>query len=321
MGVLVTSPWIEVVMPVFNGELYLEDQIASIYAQTLTPRKLLIRDDGSTDSSFDLLVKLQSIYGDWLFLFPKGPNLGCTKNINMLLEATSAPYVSLSDQDDVWLPNKLEISFKNLKIIEDSFDQNLPALIHTDLRLVDSNLSDLGLNYTRKQLIKPWLSSPSSLCLTNVVTGCTVLCNRKLLERAMPIPDEALVHDWWIALVASVFGRIQFLPISTILYRQHQHNAIGATGIGWIYWYKRLIDFSLKPHQGGHTYRAVRQIQVFESRYGVKLSYLPDLVCLPPFARFRFLFRTKFAFWPVKHGPLRTLALYMWLLRCKYTSI
>ena len=321
MGVLVTTPWIEVVMPVFNGELYLEDQIASIYSQTLTPRRLLIRDDGSTDSSFELLVKLKSTYGDWLYLFPKGSNLGCTKNINLLLEETTAPYISLSDQDDVWLPDKLEISFKHLKKIEEIYGQNMPALIHTDLRLVDSSLSDMGLNYTSKQLINPLLTSPSSLCLTNVVTGCTILCNRLLLERALPIPEQALVHDWWIALVASVFGRIHFIPISTILYRQHQHNAIGAKGLGWTYWYRRFIDFRLKPHQGGHTSRVVKQIQAFESRYGIKISCLPDIITLPPFLRIIFLYRLRFSFWPLKHGPLRTLALYIWLFRLNYTSI
>ena len=80
----------------------------------MRPRMLLVRDDGSTDGTQELIRELIEIYGDWIKVLPGDKNLGCTGNVNQLLEATSAPYVALADQDDVWLPNKLEIAYQEL---------------------------------------------------------------------------------------------------------------------------------------------------------------------------------------------------------------
>ena len=102
--------------------------------------------------------------------------------------------------------------------------------------------------------------------------------NRPLLEKSLPIPSQALVHDWWIALVASVFGKIRYISDSPILYRQHSANQIGATGFGFDYWYDRIHEWLINSNSGGHTLDAIRQIDYFYSRYGVQLSILPRLL-------------------------------------------
>ena len=99
---------IDVVLPVFNGYEYLEQQVASIASQTLRPRRLLIRDDGSSERVLKLIHRLEAYYSPWLVVVPSEGNVGCTANVNALLRCVEASYCALADQDDIWLPDKLE---------------------------------------------------------------------------------------------------------------------------------------------------------------------------------------------------------------------
>ena len=314
VAVVMIAP-IDVILPTFNGALYLREQVASIAQQTLRPERLLLRDDGSSDETCKIIRELADEYGAWIEILPAQGNLGCTANVSCLLEATSAPYVALADQDDVWLPEKLEVSYREMCSVESRRGSECPILVHSDLRLVGKNLEDLGAVFTQKQVINPLRVHPPEIALTNVVTGCTVFCNRSLLQRALPVPAAALVHDWWLALVASVFGEIHFHPSCLILYRQHGANSIGAKGLGWRYWLQRLMQWMFCPAQGGHTLEAIGQMDCFEQRYGVCVSPLPKLVRLSRWRRVVWFCKTPRSDWPHKHGVLRTLALYFWLLR------
>ena len=309
---------IEVVLPTYNGAAYLRQQVASIDQQTLRPQRLLVRDDGSADGTAELLVSLKREYGGWLELLPSDGNLGCTANVNRLLEATKAPYVALADQDDVWLPHKLEASLALLKQLERCQGEQTSLLVHSDLELVDGDGTLLGCTYLQRQRLDPMLTAPEHLVLTNVVTGCTVLLNRALLKQALPIPAEALMHDWWLALVASRFGEIAFLPDPTVQYRQHGANVLGAQGLGLSYWMRRLQNLVADPSAGGHTRAALQQADCFEQRYGQQLSALPALLQLPRRRRWLALLNLSSEQRPSKHGPLRSLGLYgllAWLPR------
>ena len=309
---------IEVVLPTYNGAAYLRQQIASIDQQTLRPQRLLLRDDGSSDGTAELLACIKREYGDWLELLPADGNLGCTANVNRLLEATKAAYVALADQDDVWLPHKLEASLALLQQLERSRGDKTPLLVHSDLELVDGEGASLGSTYLQRQRLDPLRTAPEHLVLTNVVTGCTVLLNRALLQKALPIPAEALMHDWWLALVASRIGEIGLLPEPTVRYRQHGTNVLGAQGLGLSYWMQRLRNLFADPSAGGHTRAALRQAELFEQRYGQPLSALPALLQLPRRRRWWALLKLSSEQRPSKHGPLRSLGLYgllAWLPR------
>ena len=315
LGTVVISPLIEVVMPTYNGVLFIEEQISSIFQQTLRPYRLLVRDDGSTDGTLLLLERLKLIYGSWLVIMSCGLNKGCKSSINSLLSHTTADYVALSDQDDVWLVDKMELAYAEIIRAETQNGKEVPILIHTDLKIVGSNLEEYYGSFMCRQHLDPFLNSPHCLALTNIVTGCTMLINRPLINKALPIPSQALVHDWWIALVASVFGKIIYIPISTILYRQHSNNLIGAKGLGFNYWSKRLYQWLFYSASGSHTLDAISQINVLQSRYQIRISILPSLISLSKIERIRLLISTPLSAWPHKHGVLRTLAFYCWLLR------
>jgi hypothetical protein len=309
LGTVVTTAPIEVVLPTYNGALYLEAQLASIDAQNLRPARVLLRDDGSCDCTPVLIQRFQERYGSWLKVLPADGNLGCKANVNRLLEATVAPYVALADQDDVWLPEKLAVSLHLIQELEKRHGARTPLLVHSDLELVNEVGKPLGCTYLQRQRLDPQRTAPVDLALTNVVTGCTALMNRALLEKALPIPPQALMHDWWLALVASVSGRIALLEEPSVLYRQHGGNVLGAHGVGLHYWLKRLTSLLAEPAAGGHTRAALQQANLFEERYGQRISVFPALLREPRRCRWFSLLQLSASERPNKHGLLRTLGL------------
>jgi hypothetical protein len=314
LGAVVTGDEIEVVLPTYNGAHYLEAQLASIYAQSLRPARVFLRDDGSTDGTLDLIAQLQQHYGNWLQVLPADGNLGCTANVNRLLEATSAVYVALADQDDLWLSGKLEASRQRLQQLEKLYGADTPLLVHSDLELVDQQGRLLGLRFWCRQQLDPARTAFLDLALTNVVTGCTVLLNRPLLNQALPIPPEALIHDWWLALVASTRGRIGVLASPGVLYRQHQANVLGAQGTAPLVMLNKLrLPEQRRPPA---VLRAVAlQSEALSLRLSVTPHPLVSLLHQPRWRRGWRLFRdASLRCCLRKHGPLRTWG--FWLVLC-----
>jgi glycosyltransferase involved in cell wall biosynthesis len=305
LGAVVTATAIEVVLPTYNGAPYLEAQLASIHAQTLRPERVLLRDDGSSDGTPQLITQLQQRYGAWLQVLPADGNLGCTANVNRLLQATSAPYVALADQDDLWLPHKLEVCLALVQLLEQRHCVDTPLLVHSDLQLADAQGRPLPRRYWQTQGLDPSRTAVRDLLITNVVTGCSALLNRSLLRHALPIPEQALMHDWWLALIAAAHGEIGAVPEPTLLYRQHARNVLGATGLGWGYWRSRLWHWRRGWQLLG---RLCCQEQALGQYVELPRHGLCELLAAPRCRRFRM------RPWPRKHGVLRTLGLYILLL-------
>ena len=214
---------IDILLSTYNGAHFIDEQLASIFNQTYADFKILIRDDGSHDETPQKLHRWKEKYPDKIELLLE-ENVGVMKSFNRTFLMSKSPYLAFCDQDDVWLPHKLESCMQLLK------NQRGPYLVHSDLRVVDRQL----------QLIHPsfWdysylsgdekYASLNRLLVQNVVTGCTALFNRSLAEMAFPVPPNALMHDWWFALVASCFGKVQSQSEQLILYRQHGNNTLGA---------------------------------------------------------------------------------------------
>jgi hypothetical protein len=220
---------IDVLLAVYNGGAFLPALLDSLLAQTEQDFRLLVGDDRSTDRTVAILQDYRGRFGGRLELLPLTERTGTAKrNFARLADAAEAPYAMLCDQDDVWLPHKIAMTLQRAREAEAVCGADTPILVHTDLTVVDDRLNVLHPSFWRFQFIKPERSALNRLLLQNVVTGCTVLVNRALLSRARPIPDAAIMHDWWFALVASAMGRIEVLNQPTILYRQHGGNDTGA---------------------------------------------------------------------------------------------
>jgi glycosyltransferase involved in cell wall biosynthesis len=244
------QPSIDVLISSFNGSNYIEDQIFSILNQRFDSISIIVRDDGSTDSTFNKIKKIARQKNERIYLI-KGfsENIGITKSYNILLDESRAQYICLSDQDDVWKKDKMSRSFDAMRKLERIHGEETPILIHTDLTVTDSNLRKLHSSFIKYRGINPHKKELNYLLVQNNVTGCTMMLNKALKERAMPIPEDACVHDWWIALVACLFGVIGYLNHPTVYYRQHRWNRIGAREYGFPYLMKRIIEYGVVKNE------------------------------------------------------------------------
>jgi glycosyltransferase involved in cell wall biosynthesis len=220
---------IDILLATYNGEAWLEEQIDSLLAQEFRDWRLLARDDGSSDRTVELLQSYANRFPGKILILPNhGDNLGPCGNFTKLLEFSNADYVMFCDQDDIWLPEKIGVTLVKMQEMEAAHGLATPFLVHTDFKLVDEKLQVFAESGWQYQKTEPKRMALNRLLVQNVATGCTVMINRTLREIARPIPPGALMHDWWLALVASVFGKIGQLAQPTMLYRQHAANKVGA---------------------------------------------------------------------------------------------
>lgn len=216
-------------MATFNGEKFLAQQIESILAQDYRQIRIVIRDDGSSDGTIGIISQFIRLHPEKISLFSgEGMHLGATGSFMTLIQQASSDYVMLADQDDVWLPAKVSACLLEMKKSESRYGERTPLLIHTDLKVADENLSVVSGSFWKYQSLSPECDSINRLLVQNVVTGCTVMMNRSLLNLVRPVDAGVIGHDWWLGLMASAFGKIISLPQATILYRQHGKNTVGA---------------------------------------------------------------------------------------------
>ena len=215
---------VTVLLATYNPGPYLYEQIRSISGVS----QILISDDCSTDGTLERIHSGQ--YGENVKLVSSGIKFGSAKsNFSALLNLCNSEYAFFCDQDDVWLPDKISLSLTRLKELEAIYGTNTPLLVFSDSTVVNQDLSVISNSFWKYEGLNPnFANSFKNLVIQNVAQGCTMCFNKALIDKALPIPDEAIMHDWWLMLVASAFGRIDFLERPTILYRQHGSNEVGA---------------------------------------------------------------------------------------------
>jgi glycosyltransferase involved in cell wall biosynthesis len=227
---------VDIVLATYNGAKFLTEQINSILNQTYPNWHLLIGDDGSTDSTPEILQAFKGIYPDKITICPFKDNVGVSQNFSRLLELTDAPYMMLCDQDDFWLPEKIELTLFKMKELEETWGSEEPLLVHTDMEVVDDNLNLIAASQWKRQHLNPKDSVKlNAVLMQNASWGCTMMFNRALIDIALPIPTESFIHDYWLVLVAAACGHIDYVNKPTMLYRQHEKNWIGskAANFSW----------------------------------------------------------------------------------------
>lgn len=205
---------------------FLEKQLESIGRQTVQPTEIVVGDDSKNDVGLKILKDWSSKTKIPCQIIQNKERLGITHNFSNVLSRTTGNYIFLCDQDDVWLPNKIEQSVQQIK--KNEGDGSTPVLFHTDLELIDARGTVTSPSFMAKQRIRGGIQNQlNHLLLHNNVTGCSASMNRSLLKAATPIPDNAIVHDWWLALVASIIGKTVFVREPLTQYRMHSSNTIG----------------------------------------------------------------------------------------------
>lgn len=210
-------------MATYNGEKFLAQQIESIQKQTFKEWNLLIRDDGSSDKTCDIIRNFTAKDSRIRFINEnEHHNLGVIKSFFTLVNYEVADFYFFSDQDDVWLPEKLSVSLEAAK----HKASDVPLLVYTDLKVVNQELNILqdsmiwAQSHHANTTLLPELTE-------NTVTGGTMMINHALAEKWFT-PNDILMHDWFLALLAASLGEIIYLDLPTQLYRQHDNNVLGA---------------------------------------------------------------------------------------------
>ena len=214
---------VNIVLSTYNGAKFLAEQIESIQKQTFTDWQLLIRDDGSTDETPQIIK--QFVVADKRIKFinaDKRENFGIIKNFFTLVKFEAADYYFFSDQDDVWLPNKMATMLDEAA----KHDQAKPLMVYMDLSVVDQNLV-----VTQPSMIRSQSHHANTTLLAelteNTVTGGVAMINHALAEKWVDT-DDIVMHDWYLALLATATGKLVYIDKPGELYRQHDNNVLGA---------------------------------------------------------------------------------------------
>lgn len=221
-----------VVIASYNGAQFIEEQIMSIVKQSHPPAEVLVVDDGSTDATPDIVQSLSSRHPVIRFLENRDARRGVSANFSFGLANSSYDCIFLADQDDIWLKDKAALCLDLLGSMEQKYGRGTPLLVFSDMEVMHSDGSLISSSFFDYQGLTPASAiNLGRLLMQNPAAGCSMLMNREVLKVALPIPQDIVVHDWWLLVVARAFGEIGFTHRALVRYRQHANNVIGARNI------------------------------------------------------------------------------------------
>ena len=203
---------ISVALAYYDGAEYIEQQLTSILDQLGEEDELILSVDRAFDGSMDLLKAWEE--KEKRIFLTNGPAKGVAKNFEHAIRLCSGDLIFLSDQDDIWLPDKVE------KVKQAFYDQEVMAVLH-DARIVDENLKELEpsffkLRHSETGFIKNlWRNS---------YVGCCMAFRKELIPQIFPIPEAIYMHDYWIGATAEQIGKVKLIEEPLILYRRHSKN-------------------------------------------------------------------------------------------------
>jgi glycosyltransferase involved in cell wall biosynthesis len=258
--------YIAILLSTYNSEKYLKQQLDSLFNQSYTHWQLLVRDDGSTDSTLSIL---KSYNDPRIKIVEVGPNLGTIQSFSKLLELGLFDYFFFCDHDDIWKPDKIERQIIQIQSIEHEKGKDIPILVHSDLEVINelgetiaTSMWSFGKFYTYRKTLP-------QLIVQGFVTGCTIAGNQALLKMIRPIPKGVFMHDWWSSLVAATIGVIYSDPITSIRYRVHSQNQIGVIKPSIF----QIFDKIKNPEKYvKFFYESFSQAEAFLNRFGNQLK-------------------------------------------------
>ncbi|MEY8197768.1 MAG: glycosyltransferase family 2 protein, partial [Colwellia sp.] len=252
---------INVLLSHYNGSKFLRQQLQSIFNQNNVEVTLNIRDDGSTDSLS--LKELNNLDVEPSINFSRGKNVGVVSSFFQLLADSDSccEYFSFCDQDDVWVEGKLNRAVNELSKIE----SKEPAIYFSSVEFVDENLQRLGVSRHPKQL------SFNNALVENVAYGCTLVMNKAARNLILKhVPKNATMHDSWVYLVVSAFGRVIYDPAPSVQYRQHGGNVVGGQSNLFTSQIEKIMPFIMRLRED--KIRLSDQVEEFLGVYGSALG-------------------------------------------------
>lgn len=307
---------IAILMATYNGESYLREQLESLLFQTYQDFVIYISDDLSTDSTYNILQNYQKKYPTKIVVFQNNSgHHGAKHNFMQLMIHHKADYVMLCDQDDVWKPEKIEITLRKMHELEGKYGKETPILVHTDLEVVNQSLQTISPSLKKAMNVDYSRTQLRQIIIQNTLTGCTALYNRALSDLIAVEPPYMIMHDWWLILVASAFGVVGHVDEKTILYRQHGKNEIGAKDVRTLrYKIQKLLHWREMKQAISETYQQAESLlSVYKDRLTPEQAHFLREYCSIPsknkLNRWVSICRLKV----LKHGVMRKIANFIFI--------
>ena len=302
---------ISILLATYNGEKYISQQLDSIINQSVSEFKIFICDDCSSDRTIDIIKGYLEIYPEKIYLEVNKDNSGsASSNFMKLMKKHKDDYIMLCDQDDIWLPDKIEKSLKKIKHMEIKYGVNMPLLVHTDLCVVDNDLKILDKSYIHRVNANYSKNAFNNEIIQNTLTGNTAIYNMALANLITNEPKYMVMHDWWLILIASAFGKVDYIEEATILYRQHKDNIVGSTNMrSFLYMLKRFCNKKDVVKAIDETYlQAESFLEVYEDTLSDELvKFLYEYIEIPKLSKLKRLNRI-IKLNTFKNGFLRNIA-------------
>ena len=258
---------ISVAMATYNGVKYIEEQLFSIINQTFPPKEIIIVDDCSTDNTVEIVRKIQKNHSS-IILYNNEVNLGPINTFKVAIGKCNFNNVALSDQDDIWESNKLEICFQELKKIN---VKTRPCIVFTDLQMINSNGDLIGSSFWKIQGYNPSKIDLKHILIGNIVTGCTVMMNGCMKNEIAMMPNKVIMHDYWIALIAFGIGNYKAINQTPIRFRVHENNVTEKSKLNI---FERIILFVNVFFDSENIYKTenILQAEIFFKYYEKSLN-------------------------------------------------
>ncbi len=313
---------ITIIMAVYNGQEYIREQLESLKDQTYTEWRLVIRDDRSSDKTAEIVKKFSDeVEQEVIFKVNEKPSGSAKNNFALLInDAKESDYVMFCDQDDIWKKDKIEITFNKMKQAEERYGRDFPLLVHGDVEVIDENGNINADSMFEMSHINADSKLPQIL-IQNHVTGCTMMCNKKLIAGISEYASSEyiIMHDYLAALYASVFGKIEVIKKPLLSYRQHSGNSVGAkNNNNPVYLLKRLANGRKSYKEAMETSR--NQVKFFVEIYREELAaekYCEEYELMSGYASlgsraklYRIMFYRKNHIW--KNGTIRKIMQVIW---------
>lgn len=274
---------VNIILAAYNGEKYIGEQIDSILNNSFTDWNLWIFDDGSSDGTGTIVNGYVLKHPNKINYICNASNKGLTLNFleglryvadckrKMPVNESSKmqEYYMFCDQDDVWMPDKIDKTYKRMLKLEHRYSSDTVAAVFTDAEVVDEQLRMIYPSFFQSSKLDTKKRDLSHILMENKLIGCTVMVNEALVKKITILPTKARYHDWWIALLAASFGQISYLPETTIHYRQHSNNMVGNQDfLGYVK--KRLSSLQMQKEA---LHKTMIQADEF---YGIYHKELPE---------------------------------------------
>ncbi len=321
---------INIILSSYNGENFITDQIESILDSDYQNFRLFVFDDVSSDSTVDIVKRFEEEYPEKVFLVRNSINKGACGNflsgVKFAARTAPADYYMFCDQDDVWLENRLSVCLENMERLEQEYSPYMPIMLFTDAVLVDSELNSMGTTFFKADRLNTKNLRFARILTENRCIGCTSFMNAALINMISGFDKRIRYHDWWAALIASAFGRLEYVDVPTVLYRQHSGNVVGQKNFtGYV---KERLNEMSQDHDltccntgtdkniiKKRIRKTIAQASAFHKIYGDELSdknkrILREFIALgmaDPFERRKLMLKNGF----YKSGLLRNIGLFI----------